>query len=122
MPNVNSKINFMVGTSESFDNLQTKDTDTLYFLTDTHQIFVGADEYTKSVRFLNAVPTSSTEGVEGIVAYLIEIVDHDDKFVPTFGHTACDNIVLRIKKLAVVNEFAENVKTGAGGGECHHRG
>lgn len=67
MPNVNSKINFMVGTSASFDNLQTKDTDTLYFLTDTHQIFVGADEYTKSVRFLNAVPTSSTEGVEGIV-------------------------------------------------------
>lgn len=67
MPNVNSKINFMVGTSASFNNLQTKDTDTLYFLTDTHQIFVGADEYTKSVRFLNAVPTSSTEGVEGIV-------------------------------------------------------
>lgn len=67
MPNVNSKINFMVGTSASFNNLQTKDTDTLYFLTDTHQIFVGADEYTKSVRFLNAVPTPATEGVEGII-------------------------------------------------------
>lgn len=67
MPTVNSKINFMVGTSASFNNLQTKDTNTLYFLTDTHQIFVGADEYTKSVRFLNSVPTSSTEGVEGIV-------------------------------------------------------
>lgn len=67
MPNANSQIKFMVGTSTSFNNLQTKDTDTLYFLTDTRQIFVGADEYTKSVRFLNSVPTSSTEGVEGIV-------------------------------------------------------
>lgn len=39
--------------------------DTLYFCTDTHQIFKGAAEYTKGTKVLNAEPTSSTAGDEG---------------------------------------------------------
>ena len=39
--------------------------DTLYFCTDTHQIFKGSAEYTKGTKVLNAEPTSSTAGDEG---------------------------------------------------------
>lgn len=39
--------------------------DTLYFCTDTHQIFKGSAEYTKGTKVLNAEPTSSTPGDEG---------------------------------------------------------
>lgn len=40
----------------------SRSADTLYFCTDTHQVFKGMDEYTKSTLVLNAEPTSSTVG------------------------------------------------------------
>ena len=43
----------------------SRSADTLYFCTDTHQIFKGMDEYTKSTLMLNAEPTSSTVGDVG---------------------------------------------------------
>ncbi len=46
-----------------FANLPaSRSEDTLYFCTDTHQIFKGANEYTKGTKVLNAEPTSSTVG------------------------------------------------------------
>lgn len=43
----------------------TRSENTLYFCTDTRQIFMGEHEYTKSTRILNAEPTSATEGEIG---------------------------------------------------------
>lgn len=40
----------------------SRDVNTLYFCTDTHQMYLGADEYTKGTKVLNAEPTSSTVG------------------------------------------------------------
>ena len=46
-----------------FANLpETRNANTLYFCTDTHQIFLGDSEYTKGTKVLNAEPTSATEG------------------------------------------------------------
>lgn len=50
------------GTFANYDALASKDQYEVYFCTDTHQIFVGADEYTKSTKTLSATPTSETSG------------------------------------------------------------
>lgn len=50
----------------NFANLPaTRDADTLYFTLDTHQIFLGANEYTKGTKVLASEPTSSTVGDVG---------------------------------------------------------
>ena len=43
-----AEVKFNYGTKANFEALEAKDNDTLYFLTDTLQIFKGAVEYTKS--------------------------------------------------------------------------
>lgn len=53
------------GLYNSYAGLATKDQYQVYFTTDTHQIFVGDAEYTKSTKTLAAEPTSSTPGEEG---------------------------------------------------------
>lgn len=58
-------VKFLYGTKANYDTLTTKDTNTLYFLTDTLQIFKGAEEYTKSVKLVSSLPTSGQ--VQGIV-------------------------------------------------------
>ena len=50
------------GTFSGYDGLATKDQYQVYFTTDTHQIFVGSDEYTKSTKTLGADPTEATAG------------------------------------------------------------
>lgn len=40
----------------------SRNANTLYFCTDTHQIYLGTDEYTKGTKVLSAEPTSSTVG------------------------------------------------------------
>ena len=57
------------GTYNNYAALTSKDQYTVYFCTDTHQIFVGAAEYTKSTKTLSAEPTSSTAGDTGRLYY-----------------------------------------------------
>ena len=57
-----SAVIFAKGVLANYTSLATKSEDTLYFTTDTHQIFMGSEEYTKSTKTLNAEPTSSTAG------------------------------------------------------------
>lgn len=56
-----AQITFNRGTYAQY-NTSTKSANGLYFCTDTHQLFVGENEYTKSTKTLNAEPTSSTAG------------------------------------------------------------
>lgn len=65
MPTTNSQVSFRQGTAVQFANLATKDANTLYFCTDTRQIFIGEYEYTKSVVVLGASPTAETAGDDG---------------------------------------------------------
>lgn len=59
-------VRFYYGSEANYNALPTKDNDTLYFLTDTLRLFKGTDEYTKSLQFVNALPTG-TEARQGII-------------------------------------------------------
>lgn len=60
-----ANVNFKVGLYANYAALEPKDANTLYFTTDTYQIFKGAVEYTKSVKMVGALPTSGQ--VQGVV-------------------------------------------------------
>lgn len=53
-----ANVNFGYGTKSNYDKLATKDANTLYFITDTRQIFKGTDEYTKSCKMVSSLPAS----------------------------------------------------------------
>ena len=55
-------VKFMTGTSGSFANI-TKDPDTLYFLSDTHQLYKGDHLYSKSYDVVATVPATGVQGV-----------------------------------------------------------
>lgn len=59
MPSTNSQILFKYGLQSAFDAL-TKDSNTIYFVTDTNRIYVGDSEYTRSVRSGNEPPEASS--------------------------------------------------------------
>lgn len=70
MPTTNAIIKFKAGTSTNYAALANYDDNTLYFLTDTHQLFLGNVEYTKSNNnTLTAIPTSATKGEYGQLYY-----------------------------------------------------
>lgn len=60
-----ANISFAYGTKANYEGLQVKNNDTLYFLTDTLQIFKGASEYTKSCKLVSTLPESGQ--VQGII-------------------------------------------------------
>ena len=60
-----ANISFAYGPKANYDGLQVKNNDTLYFLTDTLQIFKGASEYTKSCKLVSTLPESGQ--VQGII-------------------------------------------------------
>ena len=57
MPTTNSSIQFKHGLQETFSNI-TKDSNTIYFITDTNRLFVGDSEYTRPVQHGSELPTS----------------------------------------------------------------
>lgn len=61
MPTINQVVNFRYGLKANLPAI--RDLNTLYFSTDTLQLFVGDDEYTKVTEKLSAVPKSGTAGV-----------------------------------------------------------
>lgn len=65
MPNANQAVRFIGCTSASYAALGVYNQNTLYFCTDTQQIFLGDREYTKSIKVLDAQPTASTVGESG---------------------------------------------------------
>ena len=60
-----ANVNFYVGSYDAYSKLAVKNADTLYFTTDTLQIFKGAVEYTKSVKLVSTLPESGQ--VQGVV-------------------------------------------------------
>lgn len=53
---------FGQGLQASYDALASKDQYFVYYCTDTHRMYVGAAEYTKGTKVLNATPTAATVG------------------------------------------------------------
>lgn len=60
-----AEVKFQYGTKQRYDALTTKDNDTLYFVTDTLQLFKGTFEYTKSVKLVSALPGSGQ--IQGVI-------------------------------------------------------
>lgn len=62
-----AQVKFAYGTKARYDALAPKDLDTLYFTTDTLQLFKGTTEYTKSTKMVSALPASGQ--VQGIIYF-----------------------------------------------------
>ena len=60
-----ANVSFKYGSYESYKALAVKSADTLYFTTDTLQIFKGDKEYTKSCQLVTALPES--DQIQGVV-------------------------------------------------------
>lgn len=56
MPQVNQEVKFLAGLHQAYTQIQTKDLNTVYFCTDTQQLFVGETEYTRPVQHGTALP------------------------------------------------------------------
>ena len=56
------------GLKSNYANI-THNADTLYFCTDTQQLYLGDIEFTNNVIILQQAPTSTTEGVNGRLYY-----------------------------------------------------
>lgn len=64
-----ANVSFYYGTKANYNSLQTKSADTLYFITDTLQLYKGEDEYTKSMQFVSQLPANG-EARQGILYIL----------------------------------------------------
>ena len=62
-----AQVKFAYGTKARYDALIPKDMDTLYFTTDTMQLFKGTTEYTKSTKMVSALPASGQ--VQGVIYF-----------------------------------------------------
>ena len=59
MPNVNNSVNFRFGTEATLP--ETRDADTLYFITDTARLYVGETEYSRPVQVGTGSPQGSVK-------------------------------------------------------------
>lgn len=58
MPSVGSMIQFKAGLYENYAAISSKDANTIYFCTDTQQMFIGESEYTRPVISGTGAPTN----------------------------------------------------------------
>ena len=56
MPTPKSKISIKYGSQAEYDALPTKDTNTIYFITDKSRIYVGTTEYTRHINLFDSMP------------------------------------------------------------------
>lgn len=115
-----NEVKFLYGTKANYDTITTKDSNTLYFLTDTLQIFKGSEEYTKSAKLVSALPT--TGQVQGAVyvnttdfsAHIYngaEFIQINKTYATTISDTPTDDTVPTTKAVAtyVTNKIADVV-------------
>lgn len=113
-------IKFLYGTKANYETLTTKDSNALYFLTDTLQIFKGTEEYTKSVKLVSSLPTAGQ--VQGVI-YVnttdfsmhiyngAEFIQLNKTYATTIPASPDDNTVPTTKAVAtyVTNKIADVV-------------
>ena len=96
-----AKVNFKVGTSAWYTGLQTRDTNTLYFLSDTHQIYKGEDLYADGHKsnfiVVDGLPASNQE--EGIVYFV-----PSTKTGSTWNGSGWD-IVIQDTQVEIINDL-----------------
>lgn len=104
-----AQVKFSYGTKARYDALSPKDMDTLYFTTDTLQLFKGTAEYTKTCKMVSALPT--TGQIQGIIYFRmtdysmhiwngVEFVQLNKSTVTEIPANATDNDVPTTKAVA----------------------
>ena len=58
MPTANSDVHMMSGLQSAYDSMQSHDTNTLYFCTDTQRYFIGDVEYSRPVQYGTSLPST----------------------------------------------------------------
>ena len=58
MPTVNSDVHMMSGLQSAYDSMQSHDTNTLYFCTDSQRYFIGDVEYSRPVQYGTSLPST----------------------------------------------------------------
>lgn len=58
MPTANSDVHMLSGLQEAYDSMQSHDTNTLYFCTDTQRYFIGDVEYSRPVQHGTSLPST----------------------------------------------------------------
>lgn len=57
MPQVGQNVTFLAGLHENYVSIEEKNLNTVYFCTDTQQLFVGETEYTRPVQYGSVLPS-----------------------------------------------------------------
>ena len=65
MAEMNDNVRFEYGTKDRYNALSTKNSNTIYFITDTLEIFKGTNEYTKGCKLVSSLP--SVGQLQGVV-------------------------------------------------------
>lgn len=68
MPTAKNEVKLKFGTKEKYTSA-TKNADTVYFITDTHQIFVGSSLVSSKCYYVTASPLASNYGVGDVVVW-----------------------------------------------------
>lgn len=76
-----ANVTFITGTYSAYAALEVKDQNALYFTTDTHQLFKGSIEYTKSLKSVDELPETGEFGVFYLCKGILYIYD-TNKFTP----------------------------------------
>lgn len=103
-------IQFKQGTRAQWEALATKDSETLYFLSDTHQIAKGGEIYVKSYEVVAALPTDMSVAKKDVL-YVVT----GEKALYTFNGTQFDKAFDTKDALdtAVVSDGKNAVTSGA---------
>lgn len=108
MPNL---IKLGQGVYDNYAGLAEKDQYQVYFTTDTKQIFVGADEYTKGTKTLAAEPTAATPGNPGTLYAVGAGTDGGALYLCQGGTAGAYNWV----RVADINDGTATVESVAAG-------
>lgn len=101
-------VQFKTGTSTAFKALETKDSNTLYFLNDTFQLYKGNSLYSKSYKVVETLPETGVEGVLYVVTSAKTLYEYDGtKFNVAFSNQV-DNTVTQTGKNAVSGKAVYN--------------
>ena len=108
MPNL---IKLGQGVYDNYAGLAEKDQYQVYFTTDTKQIFVGADEYTKGTKTLAEAPTAATAGNPGTLYAVGAGTDGGALYLCQGGTAGAYNWV----RVADINDGTATVESVAAG-------
>lgn len=87
MPNTNYPVKLKYGSKQEYTRLTAKDADTLYIITDTNEVFLADQPFSRPVQLLPSIPTH--EAPEGSLALVGSgsqqvYVRHDSRWIPCF--------------------------------------